>query len=466
MFQINIILATILLLFNITIQYADGTEIPTNFKILENLKSAKSLTRYGITWTFSEPVEYGQFANGDYWVLDKGTGISICQITPLSTETAGRIMNGSMLNPTTSSNGYDSSVAHIAYDPSLNVGRPHGETLSTTNPLIIKGEASLVSTRTNETPGSRPQLIDSSVLTVLTKVPPSGSFRPPYAGQNKSLNWNVENIQWQLLPRLPKSMLTSIPDLKNLETKIERVWLDHGGGVWTGRELHPSNNMPDYGRDMANITGDISLALLLDFDRTELSPLLIKFLQLGIDWYGITNNTPDIFHKSSQGALWMGGGGQGHGRKWPMLFTGLMFNDSAIMSYGNASNFPIFQEEQQYFYVSQLDVDQARYSTDGRPRDPYTPEMIGTPEWGEKHMQDRSRDGSNWDAYYREIVSKSIAGHALAAILMNSKDIWNWNSFFEYQDRWAEHQKSINQNIAFSSFVNEMWTTFRNYSPK
>ena len=40
-----------------------------------------SISQFGITWTFDQPVEYGQFANGDYWlpasVLEKSDAIEL-----------------------------------------------------------------------------------------------------------------------------------------------------------------------------------------------------------------------------------------------------------------------------------------------------------------------------------------------------------------------------------------------------
>jgi hypothetical protein len=211
---------------------------------------------------------------------------------------------------------------------------------------------------------------------------------------------------------------------------------------------------------MANITSEVTLALLLDYTQSELEPLMIRFLQLGIDWYGVTESAPNIFTTTSQGGLWMGGGGHGQGRKWPIIFAGLMFNDSNILKYANAVNYKIFQEEQQYFYVSQANVDLARYTADGRPRTPYKVEMIGTPEWGEQHTNQPNRDGSNWDAYYRDIVSMSLPGHALAATIMGAKSIWNWPAFFDYQVRWATHRRSIGSTISYSTFVNDMHTAF------
>lgn len=429
-------------------------------------QAATSVTQYGITWTFDHDYTTGQFVNGDYWVLDAGAGVTIIGISPGSFDIGGRIKNGSMINPTESVNGYDNTVNNWAYNSTANVARPNGNDLSIINSLVIMGDASLVSTKTNDIANTRPQLVDASVLTILAEVPLAGSFRPPYSGTDKVIHWNISDIQWNLLPKLSKTNVTNLPDLTNLALRIERVWLDHGGGSWTGREIHPSNNMPDYGRDMANITGDVSMALLLDYNQEEIETLMIEFLQLGIDWYGVTENRANIFTTTTQGGLWMGGGGHGIGRKWPMIFAGLIFDDDNILKYANAENYPIFQEEQQYFYVKQFDVDLARYVADERLREPYTVDMIGLPEWGESYWNVPERAGSNWNVAYRDIVSRSISGHDLAATIMRSKSLWNWPAFFEYQDRWANHQMEIGGTISYSAFVDSVWNIYRaKYGP-
>ena len=38
--------------------------------------TTKSIQQYGITWSFADSVKYGQFVNGDYWVVDPGNGIT------------------------------------------------------------------------------------------------------------------------------------------------------------------------------------------------------------------------------------------------------------------------------------------------------------------------------------------------------------------------------------------------------
>ncbi|THB75776.1 MAG: hypothetical protein D3926_19475 [Desulfobacteraceae bacterium] len=430
---------------------------------IQSLYAATSVTRHGITWTFDRDYTCGEYANGDPWCTGP---VTIIAISPASRETGGRIQHGSMLNPKDITNGYDNQFggsARISYTPSLNAARPGGNDLSGLNPLIIPVGSSLVSTRTNDTPYTRPQPLDAAVLTIVAAQPPPGSFRPPYSGTDKTHHWQTSDIQWSRLPGLDKTRVQRLPSLASLADRIERVWLDHAGGAYMGREFHPSNNMPAYGASMAVVTSEIALSLLLDYTPAELETLMIPFLQLGIDWYGATHSATCQFNCTGQGHWWMGGGGHGHGRKWPILFAGMMFNDANILAYANADTYPIFQEEQQHFYVTQADVDLPRYTGDGRPRDPYTVGMIGMADWGESHMFNPARSGSNWDAYYRNIVSPSICGHVLAAVIMKQEALWNWPAIFDYQDRWNEYRVSSGMPVGpyDSQFVREMWDAFR-----
>ena len=368
---------------------------PSGVRIVSSSYTS-NLSQNGITWTFSEPVEYGTYANGDYWVAGP---VEIINIYPQSTKdiATGRVINGSMLNPTLgSTQGYDSSMRENDYSEALNVARQNGGIVSNENPLTINA-GSLVSSISHPNTRERPQLTDAAVLTIVSNKPVEGSFRPSYSGEDKTHYWDKTDIRWDLLPNLDKTQIANIPDISSLEEDIRRVWLDHGGGTWTGRYYHPSNNMPDYGREITNETGDVALALLLDYSQADIENLMIYFLQIGIDWYGITNNASNVF--GGMGGLWWGGGGHGQGRKWPMLFTGIMLDDTNITGYCDGGEYPIFQEEQQYFYITQEDVDQERYTRDDRQRDPYTTSMIGLPEWGEQHLNSPERDGANWGVY-------------------------------------------------------------------
>ena len=75
--------------------------------------------------------------------------------------------------------------------------------------------------------------------------------------------------------------------------------------------------------------------LLDDLDRTR-ETLLLRFIQKGIDYYGVVQSDDN---------LWIGNGGHNSGRKWPILFAGLMLGHEG-MSHVKAT----FHEDQQTYY--------------------------------------------------------------------------------------------------------------------
>ena len=133
----------------------------------------RSLSQYGITWTFSQPASTGRFITGDWWVVGP---VTVQSVSPAST--ADR--HGSVVNPPAGDKqGYDGRLADFV--PSL---RPQF-------PLELKPGESLVSTasvdaigdRTADTvPGQycRGPLRTSAVLTCVDAPPPSDAFRPAY----------------------------------------------------------------------------------------------------------------------------------------------------------------------------------------------------------------------------------------------------------------------------------------------
>ena len=69
--------------------------------------NTRQISQFGITWTFSQDVVYGRFANGDYRVVGP---LTITRIDPASIETGGLTINGAMINPSPrngSVQGYD-----------------------------------------------------------------------------------------------------------------------------------------------------------------------------------------------------------------------------------------------------------------------------------------------------------------------------------------------------------------------
>ena len=79
------------------------------------------------------------------------------------------------------------------------------------------------------------------------------------------------------------------PQPNDLTERLTPVWLDHLPG-WTGSYLHPSDNMPDYGRDLADLVGQAALTLQLDLPDEQKRPLAIAMVQLGLDVAGVVQN--------------------------------------------------------------------------------------------------------------------------------------------------------------------------------
>lgn len=450
-----------------------------------------SITQHGIIWTFSTQTEYGQFANGDYWVVDPGSGVSITSISPGYTSTP-RAMHGSMVNPSTSAQGYDSFLD--TYDASKNVGIG----ISTETPLVLTSNQSLVSTISNDTPGGDYPVISyvktAAVLTCLASAPPSGSFRPGISSTTKTLH-NKSSINYSLLGSLSLPSGTTRPNINTYAQYFQQTWLTHDGS-YQGRLMHPSDGIPDNYYYTSTI-GTAALMLHLDYTSEEKEPLLVNFIQLGIDIYSyIEAGGVDQYGLFG----WRPDGGHSSGRKWPILFAGIMLDYAPMKNIGqksgdylysgghSAGNPPSdyihFGEDGQTFYVAQSDVDLTNGGTwnpDTRsaPNYPYTTAMIGMPEWGMAYSVAPNRSDSSWAAEYRSTaIQQSWHGNILAAILTDGgKTLWRHDALFDYTDRSVAISKGSDDPFGYtvdreggewdeSNFVNAMWDTYRqNYNP-
>lgn len=214
---------------------------------------------------------------------------------------------------------------------------------------------------------------------------------------------------------------SSVPELDSLEEGFIRPWIDHVH-EYAGAFLHPSDNMPQYGREIAVRVGHGALMLQLDFDQLPSKPskerLLIGFVQLGIDLAGIADN----------GGSWPPNGGHQMGRKWPILFAGVLLDDPHMKSVGQWNT--LFQEDAQTFVVEETSPGEFNNGNGG-----YLAQDLGLPEWGIRHATQPSQDNRSWDASYRSINALSYPGFVLAAHLMGQRDAWNHEPLFDYVDR-------------------------------
>jgi hypothetical protein len=229
---------------------------------------------------------------------------------------------------------------------------------------------------------------------------------------------------------------------------IKKPWIDRRG-EWNGDELHPDENMPNYGGDMAEALSTVALVLMLDIPQADKDLLAVRFTQVGIDFYGNTKSGVDY------GIV---GGGIGVGRKWPILFAGLMLDDAELKAVGSNYGPKEFQEDCQTHY---LDSSFSQY---------YPGVALGTPVWGERHCV---KAEISWVAepgntgYQDCCTANRWNGSTLAALMMNAKGLWNHDAFFDYTDR---HMEFINHAEGWyrskSSFHAAMWDTYRlSYGP-
>jgi PKD repeat protein len=243
--------------------------------------------------------------------------------------------------------------------------------------------------------------------------------------------------------------------------------------------MHPQSNMPHYGREMFTQIGTGALMLHLNFTAQQKETLLIRFVQLGIDLYGVVVNGGT--------ENWSNDGGIAGGRKWPILFAGLVLNNTAMKSIGAKSGNYLYQngyepgrcpsdyihfgEDDQTFYVAQRDVD-ATHNSQWQPdprdatRTPYGTSDIGLPEWGIRHSTDLYRSNKWLPTIYRGVAGPPFHGAALAALLTpEGKALWNHNPFFDYTDRYMKVTAPGGEYAGWwhsmSTFTANMWDTYR-----
>jgi hypothetical protein len=468
---IDLLLGFVLLVtFHIT-AWAESTvpeTVPQNLQL--HIGAINSITRHNITWSFAAPVPYGQFANGDYWVVGP---VTITGITPSSVNQAGRIINGSMINPDPNENylqGYDSAMTYNGYSTALNVA--YG--INKENPLVVPINSSLISTISHTTPGNTPQLQSASVLTVLPSAPPANSFRPPFAGTNKTIHHKESEINYSALGSIVPT--ASAPSISTIADRFAKVWLDYRGSA-NGRMIHPIDNMPNYGRDMSTLSGEAALLLNCNFSNADKRDLLVNYLQWGIDLWG-------VIQAGFEG--WWQDGGQGGGRKFPILFAGVVLGDTSMTNVGLLPyNKPVFGEDQTTYYLTEYEATRwigtdGKYPTNNLSRD--IPEAYysaddwnyvnsngerGIPEYGKwlgTGYQGRWISKQIGASYRQCCHANSFTGWALSVHIMGLKKAWNHDALFDYIDRYLKWSEELNADYWYrhnSTFAGEMWEKYR-----
>lgn len=418
------------------------------------------VSRHGITWTFDKPYPAGQFINGDWWVvgpvvitdIDPAPGpippeedirdvIDYNQYQNTSLRASLEWKNGSMIVPAPGSSylrqAYDSRNMNYNRNLRFMIGDtlPAGQSLvSSISHLPETGYPAQVVYHklmwSSEKTGAR-VLRTAAVLTCLDAVPPGDALRPAYvrpaAGTTKEL-FLARNLQWNKLKQLAPP--ASQPLWSDYERYFERVWLDHACGHWYDQRFVPSENQPYYGREYARLAGTAALMLHLDVPRARKTTLLYRLLQLGIDLRGL----------AMRGATWNEGGGLTSGRKWPILFAGLMLNTEYAWDLPEDA---VFHEDAQTYWGSGWHGQSALYQMmwHSGPRLPFQEQSpFDYPDWDTGGMLVGKSWGIRSEEYRCNTNLRAWPAQTLAALLINAKATWNHDAYFGVVDDWMREE--------------------------
>jgi hypothetical protein len=426
-------------------------------------QEATSVSQYGITWEFDKPHTVGQFVTGDYWVLGPVTVVKVTPAPgPVAEDTSAgaksiygatamvpdvAMRNGSMIvNQPGGDQGYDSRLKNykaalsVAFPCVLPVNQTLISTISNTtnpNPVLVKELM-----WRQEATGTA-ALKAAAVLTCLDQAPPADAFRPCYMGTDKAI-YRTRDIQWDALPKLAPA--GPVPSWEAFERYLQRPWLDHMA-TWIFQFTGPQENQPNYGREIARVTSMASLMLMLDVPRERKEKLLIGLVQFGIDSYG----------QARCGRHWQVETAHWNGRKWPILFAGIMLGDKDMQALPGSGH-TVFLEDGNTYYGKGFFGDTALYQicfhSFARP----THEEKDPATWGEN--ENRAEN-------YRAVTAGAQVGTALAVQLMHAKALWNHDAFFDYYDRWMSGKDDFKRKASpawgtcHDPFVTEMWKTYR-----
>jgi len=297
---------------------------------------------------------------------------------------------------------------------------------------------------------------------------PPDAFRPAFCDREARI-YLARNLKRELLPAAAATK--SLPNLARYIRFTQRPWV--GTGFFGFEE--PVENMPQYGLEYGRVAGISALLLCTNLKPEQKEPLLVNYVQVGIDLGG-------IIRAGHPG--WTAWGGHGSGRKLPIVFAGLLLGDDELANINRSFPKASFGEDEQTAYgdcwtgakvvfAGHSGIDAAtgvgRNRGRGHAWGPY--EHTHPSQWHE--------DQNTSEAYRRTSVSIGWAAQALALRLMRAERAWGHGAFFDYVDRWMYEDdtafiKTIKevtgrdydkdwarQGQAWDAFVNEMWAQHR-----
>jgi hypothetical protein len=356
------------------------------------------------------------------------------------------------------SQGYDSRG--ISYDPAASITFPYElpvdrSLISSISEAAVPNTAMYADIMWSSEKQVYNVMQTAAVLTSLSEAPPADAFRPTYVGANKQI-FRASDLHWDRLLNLPMDAAQEpVPPFEQYERYFERPWIDHLNGGWEGNWLLPVDNQPAYGREVARIVGTASLMLNTNATEDQKRRLLYGLVQYGIDLHGMVE----------LGAVYNDGGGITSGRKWPVLFAGLMLDDPSFTPPPRST---VFHEDAQTYYGQGWYGQTALWQMvmHHGTRQPY-----------------QEKPPSSWDDWdrtsedYRVCCTvRAWVAEGLAALLMGAKAEWNHNAFFENLEDWMRrtdlyaanrqgYPRPPEETTTFDPFVDAFWALHRSAVP-
>jgi hypothetical protein len=428
---------------------------------LGNTHADSSVSQWGITWTFSTDRPTGQFVNGDWWVLGP---VTITGITP-----APSMYGGSMINPV------PGQPQGLYYDAQPYAGPPYngGLNVGLSLPVTIEGGNSLFSTINNpdtwvpEPNREKTWFKETAVLTVVKTVPIPGSFRPPYAGGDKTIkpNWNLSHLNYSVLRSLAAPVPANVPDRVWLENATHRPLLEmnfnYENSNWKSSwEENKPGGYPrrTYGREISHISSGAGLFLQTNVPNAIKEKLLIHMCQWGIDVSGLVR----------LGMQWQANGGHNLGRMMPLFIAANVLGDPEMIEQLKQSNGP-FQEYYNHYFILQEDIGRERDRTVIPEPAPYTQAMLGMPEWSSSGRYQQNRASSNFfeNFGYRHINGAPNCGAIATVLLMGKRNQLEHEAYVRYiSERYYPQRKGNAAGVLpiygdnVTLFTRDMWDTY------
>ncbi|MEX0745949.1 MAG: hypothetical protein WD118_10155 [Phycisphaeraceae bacterium] len=414
---------------------------------VDALEQVESITQYGITWTFEQPVRAGQFVTGDWYIVGPATVVQIdpkplfgdevkdhpdWEIINERAVTEDRFegawaRHGSVLNMQVSASrsAFDSRLAHRHYDPEQFAHLP----------ISMESGDALISTISAPDPlgaysGHGQPVLAAAVLTSLEAPVPADAFRPAYVDREQHI-YLARNLQRQRLHALPR--VDAAPaNLSEWARFYQRPWLDIVAWGYANPEL----NSPRYGQRITQGTSQASLLLHMDYPALDKEQLLIGFMQYSIDLWGMARAAGEAGERVD---AWTGHGGFGGGRKWAIMFGGLLFDDESMSQPTKTYPSLVFGEDTQTADGQSWTGHDTVFTSHPRWADESL-ELHRPEDWAAIREENGRRRGFQSDGYRRCCTSIVWPGQALVARIMRAEEDWDHEPFFRYVDRWMEEE--------------------------